>query len=126
MSISVSALASLCNSNVVELKFTRRNKMRVPPTRRMLCTLNRQVLDSTLGKSILNFRKPKQAAPYNASRKKLVTVWDIIMQDWRNVPTESVDVVSAINIVPATKFWDFYENVIKPMTSAQKSAFMDK
>lgn len=126
MSISVYGLMALCQKNVVELKFVRRNKQRIPPTRRMLCTLNREVLNSTLGKNVLHFKPPKYKNPVNQYKKGICTVWDIIMQDWRNVSVESCVVVSAIDIVPQKKFWDFFENVIKPMTTAQKQAFMDK
>lgn len=126
MAISVRGLFQLCQQNVVELTFTRRNEMRYPPTRRMLCTLDKNLLNSDLGKKILNFKPPRFAPPYNAASKKLVTVWDIMMQDWRNVPVEACQIAVAIPTKNQKDFWDFFDKKIKKMSAAQKAAFMDK
>jgi hypothetical protein len=126
MSISVGGLANLCSNNLVELRFTRRDKRRRPTTRRMLCTIDFKLLNSPLGKQLLNFTKPFNRPPYNAAEKGLVTVWDLIMQNWRNVPTETCIVVSVISTTPQKKFWEYYDRVIVKMTPQQKSAFMDK
>jgi hypothetical protein len=126
MAISVQGLISLCQKNVVELKFVRRTKMKIPPTRRMLCTLNERLLNSAQGKKVLKFKPPTHPPPYNAAAKGLATVWDILLQDWRNVSTESVEVVSAIDIVPEKKFWEFFNEVLRTMSAAQKKSFMEK
>ena len=126
MSLSVGGLKKLCSSNVVELKFVRRNKLRIPPTRRMLCTLDSTLLNSTLGKEILNFKPPRYSPPYNAASKSLVVVWDVIMQDWRAIPADSCEVVTAISTKPVSTFWKYFNTVLSKMTTTQKKGFMDK
>lgn len=126
MAISVEGLYSLASKNIVELKFVRRNKYVAPSTRRMLCTIDTNLLRSTFGINTLHYKKPKYPPPYNAKAKGLCTLWDILMQDWRNVPTESVEVVATVDTVPMKKFLDWFENVIKPMSEKGKIEFMSK
>jgi hypothetical protein len=126
MAYSIKGLKLVCLQNVVELRFSRRNKLRYGPTRRMLCTLDGKLLNSTEGKKILNFRPPRYAPPYDAEAKGLLTVWDIIMQDWRNIPVAAVDVVMAVPTKNQKDFWDYFNKVIGKMSASQKSAFMDK
>jgi hypothetical protein len=97
-----------------------------PATRRMLATLDTVLLSSKLGMSILNFKPPTQSASYNAASKGLLTVWDLFMQDWRNIPVSSSIVVSTIPTRPPEKFWDYFNNVLSRMSAAQKAAFCDK
>jgi hypothetical protein len=126
MAISVEGLYSLCSKNIVEIKFVRRNKFVSPSTRRMLATIDQKLLKSTFGINTLNYKKPKYPPPYNAKAKGLCTLWDILMQDWRNVPTESIEVVSIVSTTPMKDFLDWFENVIKPMSPASKINFMSK
>lgn len=126
MAISVEGLYSLCSKNIVELKFVRRNKYVSPTTRRMLATIDGRLLRSTFGTNTLGYKKPKNPPPYNAKSKGLCTLWDILMQDWRNVPTESVEVVSIVSTTPMKSFLDWFENVIKPMSPSGKINFMSK
>jgi len=126
MALSVGGLKKLCLSNVVELKFVRRNKLRLPSTRRMLCTLDSKILNSTLGKEILNFKPPRFSAPYNAESKGLLTVWDVMMQDWRSIPVDASEVVTAIPTKPVESFWEYFNKVLSKMTKSQKRSFMDK
>ena len=93
MSISVGGLANLCSSNLVELRFTRRDKRRRPTTRRMLCTIDFKLLNSPLGKQLLNFKKPFNRPPYNAAQKGLVTVWDCLLHGWRNIDIKSAVII---------------------------------
>jgi len=128
VALSVRGLAQVCEKNVVELKFVRRNKMRIPSTRRMLCTLDSTLLNSTLGKEILNFKPPRFAPKYNAATRGLLVVWDIIMQDWRAVPADSCEIVVRIDTSTNNQknFWDYYDKVLRKMTASQKKSFMDK
>jgi hypothetical protein len=124
---SVRGLMRSCQDKVVELKFVRRNKLRLPPTRRMFCTLNRELLNSLFGKEVLNFRKPIGYPPYNAEKYGLVTVWDILMQNYRNIPADSCIIIQAID--PDTKnnfkkFITFFDIHIRKMTPSQKVKFM--
>lgn len=126
MAVSLQGLAKICSTNIVELKFTRRNKMRIPPNRRMLCTLDPLLLNSEAGKKILNFRVPTNPPRYNAASKGLLTVWDIFMQDYRNIPVESIEIISAIPTRPMASFLKFFNQKLSKMTSMEKLAFMEK
>jgi len=126
MAISVEGLYALCSNNLVELRFVRRNKRVNPSTRRMLVTDDQSLFKSVFGKQVLNYKKPKYRAPYNAKAKGLCTLWDILMQDWRNVPTESVEVVAVVPTKPMKQFLLYFDKVIRPMTAAQKEQFMKK
>ena len=92
----------------------------------MICTIDPAILDSQLGIEILNFKRPFTSASYNAASKNLLTVWDIIMQDWRNIPVESVDVVATVPTKPPEKFWEYFNKVIAKMTARQKLNFINK
>jgi hypothetical protein len=126
MSISVGGLRSLCDTKVVELKFKRRTKGVVPPTRRMFCTTNYALLNSVFGREILKFKKPKHPPHFSPNARGLVTVWDILMQDWRNVPVETCDVISAVPLYPLKDFLVYFDKSIRPMTDQEKEKFMKK
>ena len=117
----------LCRENLVELKFDRRRPLGYQfPHRRMLCTLDPVILDSELGLKILNFKKPFTGPAYNAAAKNLLTVWDIIMQDWRNIPVENSNVIATVPTKPPEKFWEYFDKVISKMTAKQKANFINK
>ena len=127
MKLSLDGLRKLCSNNLVELKFNRRLKLvGIPPTRRMLATLDSELLNSTLGKEVLNFKPPVKNPSYNAPSRGLLTVWDLLFQDWRNIPTENVFVVATVPTKPQEKFWEYFDKVIGKMTAAQKANFMSK
>jgi len=127
MKVSLSGLKALCQSHVVELKFNRRRmKPGFPTSRRMLCTLDRAILQSPMGKQILHFRPPTQSPAYNAASYGLLTVWDIIQQDWRNIPVEAVDVVASVTTKPPEKFWEWFINSVAKMPSGRKAEFQNK
>ena len=127
MKLSLTGLGQLCNENVVEIKFNRRVKLvGMPSARRMLATLDFELLNSTLGKEVLNFKPPMQTPHYNAASKGLLTVWDILFQDWRNIPVESSVVVTAVPTKPQEKFWEYFNKVIGKMSAQQKADFMNK
>lgn len=125
--LSINGLKQLCTENVVELKFDRRRPSGYAfPHRRMLCTLDPAILDSELGLKILNFKKPVTSAAYNTYSRNLLTVWDIIMQDWRNIPVENTNVIATVPTKPPEKFWEYFNKVISKMTSKQKANFINK
>lgn len=120
------ALMSALGSNVLELKFNRRRpRKNIPSTRRMLCTLDYSLLNSERGLSVLNFKAPASSSSYNTKEHGLVTVWDILMQDWRTVNTESCNIISTIPSSTGEEFWEYFNNVILPMSAAQKAAFIN-
>lgn len=123
MSISISNFEKILHVNVLELVFVRRRKAdwTSSPTRRMLCTLSGFLLNSDFGIKTLNFKRAKHSPSYNATTKNLITVWDVMMQDWRNIPIDSVKI---LNSIPEKDFIEYFDKKIKPMTAAQKRAFM--
>lgn len=127
MKLSLDGLAKLCNTNLVELKFTRRVQTPGrPSSRRMLATLDSELLNSKEGIEILNFKPPTKSPSYDANSKGLLTVWDLLFQDWRNIPVDATVVVSSVPTKPVETFWKYFNKVIGKMSAAQKAAFMDK
>lgn len=123
--VSYSTLTSTLASNAVELKFHRRRpKKGLDPYRRMLCTLDYNLLNSEKGMSVLNFKPATNSAAYSTQDKGLVAVWDILKQDWRMVNTESCHIISTVPTSPPDKFWDYFTNTISEMSAAQKAAFI--
>lgn len=122
--MTVTNLTTLCDSHVVELKFVRRNKAVSPSVRRMLCTRDEILLNSALSKKIFNFTPPTMPHPYDAASKGLVTVYDLLMLNWRNIPANVCEVIMAVPSRPEKRFWEFFEKKLKNMSSLQKESFM--
>lgn len=121
----ISTLAATLANNVAELKFHRRRpKKNIPSTRRMLCTLDYNLLNSDKGLQVLNFRAPKSSTSFNTQAKGLLVVWDILLQDWRTVNTETCNIITTIPTSPTDKFWEYFNNNIASMSSAQKAGFI--
>lgn len=123
--IQYSSLASTLANSVVELKFSRRRpKQNISTARRMLCTLDFNLLNSEKGLKVLNFKTPKSSSSYNTQNKGLIVVWDILKQDWRTVNTESCQIISTISTNPPDSFWEYFESTIILMSPSQKAAFI--
>lgn len=125
MKVSREQLKTILLNNVCEIKFVRRRPLiNRPPTRRMMATLSYTLLNSTDGRLTLNFRPTIRPPNFNPAQKNLLTVWDIFMQNYRNVNCDDVEVVATI---PANeKFWEYFANVLQKMTPAEKMAFQNK
>lgn len=95
--LSVSNLEEFLKKFVAEVVFVRRRKPKdssvSSKTRRMICTTNQVLLRSPFGTKTLRYKPATQSPPYNARSKGLVTVWDIFMQDWRNIDVKSAVVI---------------------------------
>jgi hypothetical protein len=93
ISSDIGGLGYFLSKYVGEVVFVRRRKPKDPSvtskTRRMICTTNQLLLNSPFGKKVLRYKPAYQAPPYNARSKGLITVWDIFMQDWRNIDAKS-------------------------------------
>lgn len=128
MRLGRSALALLLMTNVVELRFKRRiEKAGFGDYRRMLCTNDRLLLMSQLGRNILNFEPATQPPKFNPAQKNLIITWDIFMQNYRCVNCNDVETVAVIKTSPdATEWWKYFNESIAPMPAAQKAAFMNK
>lgn len=116
-----SSLEEVLNHNILLISFWRRT----PPggVRRMICTKSNFVLSSFQGRTNLNFRNPKHGPPdFNQVKVNVIVVWDILVQDYRLIPCESV---SILDTIPETVFWKYYNDAIYPMTKADKIKFMN-
>tara|TARA_R100000322_G_scaffold95277_2_gene60006 strand:+ start:118 stop:495 length:378 start_codon:yes stop_codon:yes gene_type:complete len=124
MIIGLSNLKSILLSKVCEVKFTRRNiKPGRPATRRMLCTNNVQLLNSVEGRTVLNYAPPIRAPKYNPNQENLIITWDILMQDFRTINCDTVDLVSTLEADQS--FWSYLNEKIAPMTADEKINFMN-
>ena len=124
MQVTRQTLETLLLDNVIDLRFVRRRPQPGrPSTRRMLCTKSFNLLNTTNGKVVLNYRPPKKGKQFNEATNNACIVWDIIMQDYRIVSTDSVDV---LKVIPATdEFWNFFNTQIYTMSTDKKIEYMD-
>ena len=124
MIVGLSNLKSMLLAKVCEVKFARRNaKPGRPASRRMLCTNNVQLLNSVEGRTVLNYRPPRQAPEYNPNQENLIITWDILMQDFRTINCDTVDLISTLE--PDETFWLYINEKIAPMSAGEKMAFMN-
>lgn len=122
MRVSYFSLQNMLKQNMVDIQFVRRRPSSQGTTRRMLCTNCQPLLLSNEGRQVLNYRIPTGSLPYAPALYNLVVVWDILMQDFRQIPVDSANV---LNIVPFNEdFWPYFQKTILPMTSDQKIRFM--
>ena len=127
MRVSQSALAALLSKNAVELKFVRRRPSTGDPlTRRMLATNDTILLNSSAGRTALNFKPASGHLKFNPQQKGLVLTWDIFMQDYRLIPAESADVISVIPTTPPEEFWKYFSDSLSRLSTTEKERFMDK
>ncbi len=124
--VSRQEMKNLALNNVCEIVFLRRRPERAPNRpefRRMLCSLNDSLLNSVDGRLSLNFHYPKTTRRIDEVKHNIVVVWDIFMQEYRNV---SMDQCFLIQTIPAdNRFWKYYKEVLYPMSAEQKMTFMD-
>ena len=124
MIVGLSNLKIMLLSNVCEVKFARRNpKPGRPASRRMLCTNNVQLLNSVEGRTVLNYRPPRQAPDYNPNQENLIITWDILMQDFRTINCDTVDLITTLEADET--FWVYINEKIAPMSAGEKMAFMN-
>ena len=124
MRVQRSTLDSILQNNVCEVRFVRRGpKSGSSPTRRILCTKSYNLLTSTNGRITLNYRPPTNPPQINEAAENLITVWDIIMQDYRNI---NMDQCELIQQIPANEeFWTYFNESIYPMSGEQKLNFLN-
>ena len=124
MIISLGNLKATLLDKVCEVKFARRNiKPGRPATRRMLCTNNVLLLNSIEGRTILNYAPPRLAPKYNPNQENLIIVWDILMQDFRTINCDTVDLISTLEADET--FWFYINEKIAPMSAGDKMNFMN-
>ena len=93
----------------------------------MLCTNDKNLLTSQLGRNILNYDPPHGAGlKYNPIAKNLLPTWDIFLQAYRMVNCDDVEVVSVIKTSPdPTEFWKYFNENLAPMPAEQKARFIN-
>lgn len=124
MIVTQQTLKTLLLENVLDVRFARRRPVAgKPPTRRMLCTKSFKLLNSTNGKIVLNYTPPKHEKQFNESIENACVVWDILMQNYRVVSADQVDVIREIPANDA--FWQTFNQEILPLTAEQKIQFMN-
>ena len=124
--MSPGTLIQILNEHAVELRFNRRRPLPGDPIRRMLATNDTNLLNSTPGRLALNFHGAPGRLKFSPEQKGLVMTWDILMQDFRLIPADAVEVISVIKTSPPNDFWDYFNKVLSKMSSAQKVDFMHK
>jgi len=124
MIVPQQTLETLLLSNVLDIRFTRRIPVAgKPATRRMLCTKSFELLNSTNGKIVLNYVPPKHNKKVNEAITNTCVVWDVLMQNYRVVSADQVDVLREM---PANdEFWKTFNEEILPMSTDQKINFMN-
>ena len=125
MRVSRSGLEAIIRNHVAEIVFWRRTPG-PSDVRRMLCTLDMQLLNSNEGRIALNFRPIKHAPSYNPRAYNLLIVWDIFMQDYRAISMDNCEVVKTIKSNPPDEWWKYFNEVLSKMTAQQKINFMLK
>ena len=126
MGFSADSLVRLLNDNVCEVVFSKRTDGN---ERRMLCTNSKLLLHSIAGRGALHFKDPKGVGlPYFPKDKGLVVTWDIIWQEFRQIPLETVNVISAIPLKSEEdikNFWIFFDKKLQDKTAFEKVAWND-
>jgi len=124
MNVALPTLNRMLQDNVLEIKFIRRRpKPGSSPTRRMLCTNSRVLLDSQEARTALNYVPSKQPPRFNPTAKNLIITWDIFMQGYRTVNADRCELISQI---PANdEFWRYFSEELYKMSQDQKITFMN-
>ena len=126
MRVALQALKTILETNAAEIRFARRRpKAGHPSERRMICRNDKKFLNSPSGRITLNFRPTFSTKPvpnFNRTAKNLLNVWDIIMQDYRNI---NMDDCELVQIVPSDKFWEFFEKKLAVLSAGEKMRYMD-
>ena len=117
--------------NVVEVVARRRMPLKPGQQwhRRFICTNSFALLNSIAGKSVFHFKAPTHPPPYNATQKGLITVFDMFMQDWRNINLLDYKIVGVMPITTEeeiNKFWSYFANVMSKFTAGDKKRIMNK
>ena len=130
--LSRDGLKALLQLHVVEIVIIRRNEKHGvmgsdPFIRRMLCTLDKNLLQSLAGRLTFNYQMATHPPAYNPVQKNVVFAWDLLWQDWRAVAVEGTIVVAAHPThtnEDQLKFWTFFNAYLAKMSPMQKMQFM--
>lgn len=124
-----SSLQLFLATNVCEITFLRRHsKPHWYDIRGLLGTTNYPLLNTLLGKRILNFKPPMGIGMgYDYKAKNLCVVWDIFRQEYRVFGAEHAVVKSHMPVTTDAErrdFWKYFQAYVANMTNDQKLKFM--
>lgn len=89
----------------------------------MICTKSFDLLNSTNGRIVLNYRQPKHGKQIDEAITNTCVVWDVLMQDYRVISADQVDVLRQM---PADEsFWKVFNAEIYTLSTTQKINFMN-
>ena len=120
------SLQRLLRTHVVECRCVRKHEKRgYHVVRKIICTNSTQLLMSKKGMMTLNYR-PTDGVPkpwFNRKMADVICVWDIMMQDYRNI---WCDTIFMVNKIPANEeFWNYYRDVLCKMSPRDKATYMN-
>ena len=120
---------TLYATHVVEVKVIRRNtKLGRGMTRKFLSTNSRLLLDSIAGMTAFHFKALINPPPYNAQSRNLLTAYDLLMQDYRNINLDTDTVLGAMpirNEEELNNFWQYFATNLSKWSSSNKQMFMN-
>lgn len=121
--MDLSSLTSLLRENVLDLRFSRRRPKAGSSTRRMICTMSDRILNSVNGRTVLNYLPPGGAnKTYNPHAKNLALAWDILLQDFRTISVESVQILAQYD---EQQFWNYFNESLLPLSPGDKLSLMN-
>lgn len=125
MQVSRGELERLLRFNVCEIRFKRRYaKPGRAASRRMLCTNSLNFLMIPQWKVALNYRTAKSYPKFNQAEAGVIITWDILMQDFRMISMEEVELVERYEASDAG-FGPIFNKLFSKMSVKQKLKWMD-
>lgn len=121
------SLVQILSEHICEVVFYARGDGQ---PRRMLCTNSKLLLNSIAGKTALGFEPPKGTGlKYIPAQKGLVVTWDVMWQNYRQIPIDSANVISAIPLrteQEVDNFWLYFDKKLQKMGGMEKNSYMRK
>ena len=118
-----SELDAILKNHVADVRFLRRlPRPGKPQTRRMLCTKSLELLGSPKGRAILNYRPPVGMPIYDPVEKNLIIVWDIFMQNYRQINCDQFSILNKLK--DGDEFWAYFDKSLRAMSTSEKEMYM--
>jgi len=85
--------------------------------------MSENILNSVNGRTVLNYLPPAGSnKTYNPHAKNLALAWDILLQDFRTISTESVQLLAQYD---EEQFWPYFNESLLPLSPGDKMALMN-
>lgn len=125
MQVGYSELVRLLRNNICEIRFTRRHrKAGRPAHRRMLCTNSLNFMMIPQWKVALNYRHPSSFPKFSPKEHNVIITWDILMQDFRMIPVDEVELIQRYEASDAG-FGPIFNDVFRKLSPQEKIKWMD-